>query len=90
VCATAPDRPGICPNPNEVTIKLVFDPVTRKVLGAQGWGVKNAADRINAIAVAVAGEMTVEALARTELVFSSQCYSIWDPVQVVCSKVLGV
>ena len=90
VCATAPDRPGICPNPNEITLKLVYDASSRKVLGAQGWGTKNAAARVNAIAVAVAGGMTVEELARAELVFSSQCYSIWDPIHVVCSGAQGV
>ena len=90
VCATAPDRPGICPNPNEITLKLVYDASSRKVLGAQGWGTKNAAARVNAIAVAVAGGMTVEELARAELVFSSQCYSIWDPIHVVCSAAQGV
>ncbi len=88
--AAAPDRPGICPNPHEVTLKLVYDASTRKVLGAQGWGAKNVSARINAVAVAVAGEMTVEQLARAELVFSSQCYSVWDPIQVVCSRAQGI
>ncbi len=84
--ASSCDRPGICPNPNEITLKLVYDATSRKVLGAQGWGVKNVASRINAIAVAIKGQMTVEQLAEVELVFSSQCYSIWDPIQVVCSE----
>lgn len=83
--ASSCDRPGICPNPNEITLKLVYDASSRKVLGAQGWGVKNVASRINAVAVAIKGGMTVEQLAEVELVFSSQCYSIWDPIQVVCS-----
>ena len=83
--ASSCDRPGICPHPNEVTLKLVYEASGRRVLGAQGWGAKNVVSRINAIAVAAAAGMTVEQLAGVELVFSSQCYSVWDPIQVVCS-----
>ena len=51
--ATGTDRPGICPNPHRITIKLVYEANTRQVLGAQAWGEKNVSARINAIAVAI-------------------------------------
>ena len=53
--ATGTDRPGICPNPHRITIKLVYEANTRQVLGAQAWGEKNVSARINAIAVAIRG-----------------------------------
>ena len=62
--ATGTDRPGICPNPHRITIKLVYEANTRQVLGAQAWGEKNVSARINAIAVAIRAGMTVEALVR--------------------------
>jgi len=83
--ASSNDRPGICPNPNKVTIKLIYDASTRQLLGAQAWGKKNVSARINAIAVAVCAGMTVEQLAEVDFVYSSSESAIWDPVQVVCS-----
>jgi len=83
--ASGNDRPGICPNPQRITIKLIYDAATRQVLGAQAWGAKNAFARINAIAVAVRAGMTVEQLGEVDFVYSSSESSIWDPVQVVCN-----
>lgn len=87
VTASGNDRPGICPNPNRVTIKLVYDADTHQILGAQAWGKKNAAARINAIAVAAAAGMTAEQLGQVGFVYSSSASAIWDPIQIVCSKV---
>lgn len=87
VIAVGNDRPGICPNPNPVTIKLIYDAGTHQILGAQAWGRKNAAARINAIAVAVAAGMTAEQLAQVGFVYSSSASAIWDPIQIVCSMV---
>lgn len=89
VIAVGNDRPGICPNPNPVTIKLIYDAGTHQVLGAQAWGRKNAAARINALAVAVAAGMTAEQLASVGFVYSSSASAIWDPIQIVCSMVNG-
>ncbi|SFR87402.1 FAD-dependent oxidoreductase [Anaeromicropila populeti] len=85
VTASGNDRPGICPNPNKVTIKLIYDAGTRKVIGAQAWGKKNASARMNAIAVAICAGMTVEQLGEVDFVYSSSSSAIWDPVQIVCN-----
>lgn len=85
VIATGNDRPGICPGANKVSIKLVYEAATRRVVGAQAWGKKNAAARVGAIAVAVAAGMTVEELAKVDFVYSSASCSIWDPIQIACN-----
>ncbi|MDD3367479.1 MAG: FAD-dependent oxidoreductase [Lachnospiraceae bacterium] len=85
VIAGGNDRPGICPNPNRIMIKLVYDASSRQVLGAQAWGRKNVSARINAIAVAIQAGMTVEQLGSVDFVYSSSVSAIWDPVQVVCN-----
>lgn len=84
--ATGYDRPGICPNPQEITVKLVYEANTRQVVGAQAWGGKNVSTRINALAVAIRAGMTVEALGQVDFVYSSSSSSIWDPIQVVCGQ----
>lgn len=87
VIAEGSDRPGICPNPHKVTIKLIYEAKTHRILGAQAWGEKNASARINAIAVAVSAGMTTEQLGNVGFVYSSSASSIWDPVQIVCNAV---
>ena len=86
--ASAYDRPGICPDPNLVTVKLVYDASSRRILGAQAWGRKHVTDRINAIAVAIHAGMTPEQLGQVDFVYSSSVSSIWDPIQVVCNEAL--
>lgn len=85
-CATASgnDRPGIVPNPHRVTIKLIYEAASRQIVGAQAYGEKNVAYRINAIAVAIAAGMTVEQLGKVDFCYSSSSCSIWDPIQLVC------
>ena len=85
--ATGSDRPGICPNPQPITIKLIYDAGTYRVLGAQAWGGKNVSTRINAIAVAITAGMSAKALAGVDFCFSSAENSIWDPIQIVCGMV---
>ncbi|MGN0975736.1 MAG: FAD-dependent oxidoreductase [Gemmiger sp.] len=84
--ATGTDRPGICPHPNKITIKLVYEANTRQVVGAQAWGGKNVSARVNAIAVAIRAGMTVDALGQVDFVYSSAQCSIWDPIQIVCGQ----
>lgn len=87
VIAFGSDRPGICPNPNRVTVKLVYDAASHQILGAQAWGAKNVSGRINAIAVAIAAGMTAEQLKQVGFVYSSSASCIWDPIQIVCSQI---
>ena len=84
--ATGTDRPGICPNPQKITIKLVYEANTHQVVGAQAWGGKNVATRINAIAVAIRAGMTAETLSQVDFCYSSAESSIWDPIQIVCGQ----
>lgn len=81
---TGNDRPGICPNANQITVKLVYDSRTKQILGAQAWGKKNVISRINMFAVAIESGMTPDQLAKVDFSYSSTASSIWDPVQVVC------
>ncbi|PHV69414.1 pyridine nucleotide-disulfide oxidoreductase [Sporanaerobium hydrogeniformans] len=87
VMKVANDRPSICPNPNQIAIKLIYEAQTHKILGAQAWGKKNVCARINALAVAIAAGMTTEALAQVNFIYSSSTNTMWDPIQVACHAV---
>ncbi len=87
VTGSGNDRPGICPNPQKISIKLIYEADSQRVVGAQAWGGKNVATRINAIAVAISAGMTVKQLGSVDFCFSSAQCTIWDPIQVVCGLV---
>lgn len=83
--ATGMDRTGVSPHTGSVTVKLVYDRPTRRVLGAQIWGGADSAARINAVAVAVQAGMTVEELGKTRFVSSTPSGAPWDPLHLACA-----
>jgi rhodanese-related sulfurtransferase len=65
-----------------MTLKLVFDPETGKVLGAQAVGGAGADKRIDVLAVAIQVGMTVFDLEEMELAYSPQYGSAKDPINM--------
>lgn len=59
VTVTKNDKVGYMPNVNNITLKLIADYNTGKLLGAQAVGAGDADKRINALAAALLGGMTV-------------------------------
>ena len=58
------------PNSQPITFKLLFDPKSGKVLGAQGVGASGVDKRIDVIAVAIRHGLTVEDLSEMELSYA--------------------
>ena len=85
VTASGQDRTGLVPNAGVVTVKLVLEGASRKVLGAQIWGGADSAARINAVAVAVQAGMTAEELAKTRFVTNTAVHAALDPIQLACA-----
>lgn len=85
VTASGQDRTGLVPNAGVVTVKLVLEGASRKVLGAQIWGGADSAARINAVAVAVQAGMTEEELAKTRFVTNTAVHAALDPIQLACA-----
>ncbi|MEG2097107.1 MAG: FAD-dependent oxidoreductase [Pseudoflavonifractor sp.] len=81
------DRTGLAPNEGGVTVKLVYQRESLRVLGAQIWGSGDAVARINAVAVAAQAGMTVRALEKTSFVSSTFASAPWDPIQLACAAV---
>ncbi len=71
------------PGATQVLLKLLHDPATGKVLGAQGVGGDGVVRRIDVIATGIKGGMTVEDLESLDLCYSPQFGSAKDPAIVV-------
>jgi len=68
------------PGAQSLSLKLLVDPETDAILGAQAVGGEGVDKRIDVIAVAMAGGITASGLARLELAYAPQFGSAKDPI----------
>jgi pyruvate/2-oxoglutarate dehydrogenase complex dihydrolipoamide dehydrogenase (E3) component/rhodanese-related sulfurtransferase len=73
---------GYYPGASAFTLKLVFSPTTRRVLGAQGAGYGGVDKRIDVIATAIKAGMTVDDLTEIEHAYAPPYSSAKDPVNM--------
>lgn len=73
---------GYYPGAEAMTLKLLFDQETGKVLGAQAVGGAGVDKRIDVLAVAIQAGMTVFDLEEMELAYSPQYGSAKDPINM--------
>jgi NADPH-dependent 2,4-dienoyl-CoA reductase/sulfur reductase-like enzyme/rhodanese-related sulfurtransferase len=73
---------GYYPGAKPVHLKLIFDPKTGKIFGAQAVGEDGVEKRIDVIATAMQGNMTVEDLAELELCYAPPVGSAKDVVNM--------
>lgn len=76
----ATTRAGYYPGAAPVTVKLVVERGTGRVLGAQVVGGAGSAKRIDALALAVWNGMTAEELLGADLSYAPPFSPVWDPV----------
>lgn len=81
--AKATDRPRWMGKPEAISIKLIVDSKTGKILGAQAVG-KGAFHRINVVATAIKKEMTVHDLGNVELAYNPEVSDVYDVLLVAC------
>jgi NADPH-dependent 2,4-dienoyl-CoA reductase/sulfur reductase-like enzyme/rhodanese-related sulfurtransferase len=73
---------GYYPGATNTSIKIIFSPSTGKVLGAQIVGKKGVDKRIDVLATAILGEMTVYDLQELELAYAPPYSSAKDPINI--------
>lgn len=73
---------GYYPGAEAMSLKLVFDPESGRLLGAQAVGGAGVDKRIDVLAVAIQAGMTVFDLEEAELAYSPQYGSAKDPVNM--------
>ena len=74
---------GYYPDAKQMTLKLIFDPKTGEILGAQGIGIEGVDKRIDVIATAMRGGITAPELADLELAYAPPFGSAKDPVNML-------
>jgi len=71
---------GYMPDAEAMTVKLISERGSGRVLGGQIVGGRGSAMRIDTLAVAVTTEMTVDELVGLDLAYAPPFSSVWDPI----------
>ena len=74
---------GYYPDAKQMTLKLIFEPITGEILGAQGVGIEGVDKRIDVIATAMRGGISAPELADLELAYAPPFGSAKDPVNML-------
>lgn len=74
---------GYYPDAKQIALKLIFDPESGEILGAQGVGLEGVDKRIDVIATAMRGGLTAPELADLELAYAPPFGSAKDPVNML-------
>jgi NADPH-dependent 2,4-dienoyl-CoA reductase/sulfur reductase-like enzyme len=88
VTIDAPSRAHYYPGGSKLTITMIGDAETGRLLGASMVGEEGAAKRIDSVATALANEMTVEDVEYLDLAYAPPFSPTWDPV-LTTAKVLN-
>jgi NADPH-dependent 2,4-dienoyl-CoA reductase/sulfur reductase-like enzyme len=78
----ATSRAGYFPDAKPVTLKLLAERLSRRVIGAQVLGAEGAAKRIDVLATAMWAGMTVDDVVELDLGYAPPFGPVWDPVHI--------
>ncbi|MDQ0793244.1 FAD-dependent oxidoreductase [Streptomyces sp. B1I3] len=79
-------RAGYFPGARPMTVKMLAEYRTGRLLGVQIVGREGAAKRVDVAAVALTAGMTVEAMTALDLGYAPPFSPVWDPVLVAARK----
>jgi NADPH-dependent 2,4-dienoyl-CoA reductase/sulfur reductase-like enzyme len=86
VSGSYPSHAKALPGSTTITVSLVIDYPTRRLLGAQMIGDECIAKRIDIFATALTAEMMVDDVYMVDLSYSPTTSTVWDAVNKVCGK----
>lgn len=88
VSITASSRAGYYPGAQPITLALIFDEATHRLLGAQMVGREGVAKRIDVFATALHARMTLEEMSQLDLSYAPPFAPVWDPILTAVNAAL--
>jgi NADPH-dependent 2,4-dienoyl-CoA reductase/sulfur reductase-like enzyme len=79
-------RAGYFPGAGKITVKMLAERRSGRLLGAQLVGMEGAAKRIDVLATALTARMTVEEMTALDLSYAPPFSPVWDPVLIAARK----
>ncbi|MGY1617953.1 FAD-dependent oxidoreductase [Geodermatophilus sp. SYSU D00691] len=79
-------RAGYFPGASPIRVKMIAERRSGRLLGAQIVGKQAAAKRIDALAICIWNEMTVDEILSLDLSYAPPFSPVWDPVLIAARK----
>jgi len=73
------------PGSEDVTVKLVMDKRSKRLLGANVMGKEGAVLRANTLAVAIQHRLTIDDVAQLDLIYAPPFAPLWDPIHIAAN-----
>jgi NADPH-dependent 2,4-dienoyl-CoA reductase/sulfur reductase-like enzyme len=86
VTVESTNRAGYFPGARTMTVKLIAERTSGRLLGAQIVGRREAAKRIDGLAIALWNGMTVEEMTGLDLGYAPPYAPVWDPILIAARK----
>ena len=80
------DQAGYMPGSEKLTVKLVAERGSGRLLGGQAIGKSGADKRVDVLATALYAQLTVSQLEELDLGYAPPFNSVWDPVQAAATR----
>ena len=77
------------PNAKDITVKLLAEKNSGRLLGAQIIGEEGAAKRIDVLATALTHNLTLQNIIDLDLSYAPPFSPVWDPVQTAARKLIN-
>jgi NADPH-dependent 2,4-dienoyl-CoA reductase/sulfur reductase-like enzyme len=77
---------GIMPNSSKVTLTLIVDRRSERLLGANIFGKEGAVLRANTLGVAIQNKLTLTDISRLDLIYAPPFAPLWDPILVAANQ----
>ena len=82
---TASDHPAYYPDPAKLTVKLIYEKRSHRLLGANIAGAKGAVLRGDIFATAIHAELSTAELGGVDLAYAPPFASVWDAVHIAAN-----
>ncbi len=82
---TAWSKVSVMPASKKVTIKMIADRKSKRLLGANLYGEEGAVHRANTLAVAIQHKITIDEIQQWDLAYSPPFTPLWDPILVAAN-----
>lgn len=83
---TAFGKISIMPASKQITITLITDRRSQRILGANVYGGDGAALRANTLGAAIQHRLTLDDLSRLDMIYAPPFAPLWDPILVVANQ----
>ncbi|MFO7659251.1 MAG: FAD-dependent oxidoreductase [Bacteroidales bacterium] len=77
---------GYYPGSEKISVKLIVNKQTQRILGGQIVGFKGSAKRIDTIVTAITAGLTAQQLIDLDLAYAPPFSTAWDPVQIAARR----